>query len=195
MVVGDTGPFLCAGAVRREHGLHVLFQRYNTDDRSIAMPRQVADELTNQARGSGKLGTAAIRARKSAFLKVEDREWTDAEWNRVEDLVVAYERKRAEIRGKVAKTTDHDGDVAGILFALDLDALFLTNDIPAQQAARDLGLRTATFAMVLAAEVRDRRLSPEEAVTALETIAPLTYSGISNPSVNAITTQPVVEGV
>lgn len=196
VVVGDTGPFLCAGGVRREYGMNVLYQRYNTGGRSIQMPRAVADELANQAQGSGKVAQAAKKASgKSAFAVIVDRTWTDAEWSKVETLVVQYEQKRAEERNQVAKTTNHDGDVEGILLALESDALFLTNDIPALHAATALGLRAATFASVLAAEVRDGRMAPEEAVGALEELASWTYTGLHSPTVNAITTQPVVDGI
>lgn len=196
VVVGDAGPFLCAGGVRREFGMNVLYQRYNTGGRSIQMPRAVAEELANQARGSGILAQAAKKASgKSAFATVVDRTWTDAEWVKVEGLVVKHEQERADERNQVAKTTDHDGDVAAILLALESDALFLTNDIPALRAATDLGLRAATFATVLAAEVRDGRLAPEEAVGALEVLASWTYTGIGSPSVNALMSQPVVDGI
>lgn len=196
VVVGDTGPFLCAGGVRREHGMNVLFQRYNTGGRSIQMPQEVADELANQAKGSDKRAKAAQRITgRSSFVRVVRRDWADDDWNRVESVLVGFEQTRAQDRGRTAKTANHDGDIAGILLALESDALFLTNDVPALRAAKQLGLRAATFAAVLAAEVRDNRLAPEDAVTALEELQQWTFTGLSAPSVNAITTQPKVDGI
>jgi hypothetical protein len=131
---------------------------------------------------------------RHAFYSVDQRSFSLADRQAVRAEIVAAERARAKDREP--KVGGHSGETHGILLADLKDAIFLSNDYAALDVARRRGLRVATFADILAAEIRDGALLAEDAARTCSRLNELEiHPGTRNLTALGITQRRPVAGL
>lgn len=184
---GDTDLLLAAGAAGKKNGIDMLYQRFSTNGRRLVVPKQVRWELTHHQRGAGALAQAAGRysGTRGGFVKNDETRWSKEERASIRALIEDAERRAAaQRRGRLTrpKLTGHDGEIEAILLAQRDGGVLLSNDRAARAAAQAVAVPSATFAMVLAAEVADGNLLADEASAICLALPQATWSGLDNPT-------------
>lgn len=202
----DTGPLLCAGAMESKNGLNLLHRRFKQRGVAILKPEAVEMELRGQARQAerggyqGRLGRAAKKvwdqSRSTDFMDVDQTPWTSRERHPLRQALEEEITRKAAAGRNPPKLTGHDGEIDAMLLASRENAILLSNDGPARAVAKRRGLTVATFADILAAELGDATMLPDDVTLVISQIAAADiHIGIHNPTVLDIIERPPVPGL
>lgn len=191
LIVGDTDALLCFGSAGKAEGIDLLWRRFHSAGGGIVVPLQVRQELERKLKVGGPLAVSAGRLARplaATFIGTDRTRWSAEEREPIRQKILDAERRFAASRGRPPKLHGHDGEIEAILLARRERAIMMSNDRAAREVARSEGVAAATFAMVLAAEVRDGQLTAEDAAGICQRIEKDNWPGIDSPSVATITT-------
>jgi hypothetical protein len=177
VIVGDTGPLLCAGLL----GTPIIKRMLNQMSGRLVVPNAVYRELVRRSRNSKEhdLMVAAQRVlayEKTLFIPNTTSYARNVRGN-LRREIEAKERQRKGPGGSGHGQGGHDGEIEATLYAEANGAILLSNDIAARQVAGDHRVATATFKTVLAVEVRAGRMDGAQAAQLCRQVKKRTFPG------------------
>lgn len=197
VVVADTGPLLCVGALDTD-GFDLLRRRFVANGIDVIEPATVHDELYNRSLKNDALGIPALRAYKSSLLKVDNRQLNQSVRDVLRKQIEAEVIKRAQLQGRTV-TPDpnaNGGEIDAIMVAKHENSLLLCNERPARKVATGLGLTVVTFAHLLRAAMAEGEIAAADVDQYLKRLPPATFDiGIKNPTSLTINSLPEIPGL
>jgi predicted nucleic acid-binding protein len=196
VVVADTGPLLCAGALGKD-GIELLRRRFPANGIAIIEPAKVHGELHGLSNRNDAVGTAAGRMFNEPLVAVDNRQLRQKTRDAVRRRIEAEIVKRNKRRGRAANLDPNanGGEIDAILVAKYCnDALLLCNERPARVVAKGMGLTVVTFADLLRAAMADGEIAASDVDQYLKHLPTTHFDiGIKNPTsvnINSLTRNP-----
>lgn len=198
LVVGDTDVLLCAGHVQKQFGIGLLYKRLNP---RLHIPTGVMQELQGMSRSTDSYKRHAalkmIGPRARFIQRIEDNSSSSTRQTIRQEVEAAEEElAKSARRPYKPKPGGHHGEIEGILVAEAANGVLLSNDRAARLVATRRGIAVATYATLLAAEVRDGALLVDEAIVVCYGIDQIGWNcGLRNIDALQLTQMPIPFGV